>query len=211
MQDHAVSQYYAVLVRISPGYPPLTGRLHTCYSPVRRSPPKYCYLYAAPRLACVRPVASVHPEPGSNSSLYLFIFLLSNVTIFLFIVVCFVNRLVLLAWRLFHFLLLLISIDKDFSNFPFSYTTLSCSLHHFKELVGSSAFFVFPWPNLTVHCAIFLKTIFLKQKDCKGNAFFLTRKITAKKNKSPAFSICTPLGLSLKAGAKVETFFDTAK
>ena len=28
-----------------------------------------------PRLACVRPVASVHPEPGSNSSLYfLFIF-----------------------------------------------------------------------------------------------------------------------------------------
>ena len=30
--------------------------------------------YAAPRLACVRPVASVHPEPGSNSSLYLFFF-----------------------------------------------------------------------------------------------------------------------------------------
>ena len=28
----------------------------------------------APRLACVRPVASVHPEPGSNSSLYLFFF-----------------------------------------------------------------------------------------------------------------------------------------
>ena len=31
---------------------------------------RYCYLPAAPRLACVRPVASVHPEPGSNSSLY---------------------------------------------------------------------------------------------------------------------------------------------
>ena len=28
---------------------------------------------AAPRLACVKPVASVHPEPGSNSPL-LFIF-----------------------------------------------------------------------------------------------------------------------------------------
>ena len=27
---------------------------------------------AAPRLACVKPVASVHPEPGSNSSLYNF-------------------------------------------------------------------------------------------------------------------------------------------
>ena len=39
-------------------------------SPVRHSPPvrasSYC---AAVRLACVRPTASVHSEPGSNSSL----------------------------------------------------------------------------------------------------------------------------------------------
>ena len=31
---------------------------------------------AAPRLACVKPVASVHPEPGSNSSLLLILFFL---------------------------------------------------------------------------------------------------------------------------------------
>ena len=30
---------------------------------------------AAPRLACVKPAASVHPEPGSNSSLYILILL----------------------------------------------------------------------------------------------------------------------------------------
>ena len=35
---------------------------------------KVLLLHATPRLACVRPVASVHPEPGSNSSLYLFFF-----------------------------------------------------------------------------------------------------------------------------------------
>ena len=29
---------------------------------------------AAPRLACVKPVASVHPEPGSNSSLLIYLF-----------------------------------------------------------------------------------------------------------------------------------------
>ena len=29
---------YAVLARVSPGYPPFPGRLPTCYSPVRRSP-----------------------------------------------------------------------------------------------------------------------------------------------------------------------------
>ena len=68
--------YYAVLDGISPAYPPVMGRLHTCYSPVRRSPArKASFPPAAPRLACVKPVASVHPEPGSNSSL-LFIFVL---------------------------------------------------------------------------------------------------------------------------------------
>ena len=45
--------------------------MDTRYSPVRRSPSNQASLiHAAPRLACVKPVASVHPEPGSNSSLY---------------------------------------------------------------------------------------------------------------------------------------------
>ena len=47
------------------------GRLDTCYAPVRRSPAICASTNpAAPRLACVKPVASVHPEPGSNSSSY---------------------------------------------------------------------------------------------------------------------------------------------
>ena len=37
MKD-AFLQCYAVLDGISPAYPPAMGRLHTCYSPVRRSP-----------------------------------------------------------------------------------------------------------------------------------------------------------------------------
>ena len=67
---HAGPLLHAVLIRLSPGYPPLIGKLHTRYSPVRRSP-SICIAtnHAAPRLACVKPVASVHPEPGSNSSL----------------------------------------------------------------------------------------------------------------------------------------------
>ena len=49
--------------------------MDTRYAPVRRSPAKVAsYLPAAPRLACVKPVASVHPEPGSNSSLYILSF-----------------------------------------------------------------------------------------------------------------------------------------
>ena len=37
MEDASL-QCYAVLDGISPAYPPAMGRLHTCYSPVRRSP-----------------------------------------------------------------------------------------------------------------------------------------------------------------------------
>ena len=35
--------------------------------------------HAAVRLACIRPAASVHPEPGSNSPLYLALFSLLSV------------------------------------------------------------------------------------------------------------------------------------
>ena len=40
---HVEPLFYAVLIRLSPGYPPLIGKLHTRYSPVRRSPAEYCY------------------------------------------------------------------------------------------------------------------------------------------------------------------------
>ena len=40
---HADPLCYRVLVRLSTGYPLVVGRLHTRYSPVRRSPPVYCY------------------------------------------------------------------------------------------------------------------------------------------------------------------------
>ena len=60
---------HIVLGRLSTGYPMDKGRLDTRYSPVRRSPSTVAsYRNAAPRLACVKPVASVHPEPGSNST-----------------------------------------------------------------------------------------------------------------------------------------------
>src|SRR5687767_6361887 len=64
-QDSKTSPTYAVLAILSDSYPPLKGRLPTCYSPVRhftqgRSP----FLV---RLACVRPAANVRSEPGSNS------------------------------------------------------------------------------------------------------------------------------------------------
>ena len=66
-----INEEHRALIRLSPGCSLLRGRLDTRYSPVRRSPStKASFRYAAPRLACVKPVASVHPEPGSNSSLY---------------------------------------------------------------------------------------------------------------------------------------------
>ena len=70
MLNDATLHPYAVLDDVSIAYPPVTGMLLTRYAPLRRSPPGIA-TRAAPRLACVKPAASVHPEPGSNSSLYI--------------------------------------------------------------------------------------------------------------------------------------------
>ena len=53
--------------RLCPGYGQVAHALRTL-SPVAG---RVLLLSAAPRLACVKPAASVHPEPGSNSSLYI--------------------------------------------------------------------------------------------------------------------------------------------
>jgi hypothetical protein len=58
---------HPVLATVSRGYPRAQDRFLTCYSPVRRSPPPEGGF--VPRLACVKPAASVRPEPGSNSPL----------------------------------------------------------------------------------------------------------------------------------------------
>ena len=55
--------------------------MHTRYAPIRRSSSSEAsFQHVTPRLACVKPIASVHPEPGSNSPLLLqfcFVFLLA--------------------------------------------------------------------------------------------------------------------------------------
>ena len=72
MSLDAKSQYYEVLIFISKGYPSVKGKFYTRYAPVRRSSAS-ASTPVTPRLACVKPAASVHPEPGSNSSLYILI------------------------------------------------------------------------------------------------------------------------------------------
>ena len=119
-----------VLVRISPGYSPAGGRLHTCYSPVRRSPAgEASFAPAAPRLACVKPVASVHPEPGSNSSLLfiLFLFFFKKLGKILFFKFCLRKiPLYFRGQRLLHAapngrLLYLVEIDRVEKNFRRTY------------------------------------------------------------------------------------------
>ena len=48
---------------------------------MRHSPPSIA-TRAAVRLACIKPAASVHPEPGSNSPLYIILsFVLANLVV----------------------------------------------------------------------------------------------------------------------------------
>ena len=72
----AASRSHGILAAVSSCFVPVKGRLHTRYAPVRHS----CTLGIATsgltvRLACIKPAASVHPEPGSNSPSYLMSFL----------------------------------------------------------------------------------------------------------------------------------------
>src|SRR5690606_10019947 len=68
---------YAVLVPVSRGYPPRLGRFRCIPHPSATRHQESKLSRAAVRLACVRPAASVHSEPGSNSSLK-FVGLASN-------------------------------------------------------------------------------------------------------------------------------------
>src|SRR5690606_26708919 len=63
---------YAVLVPVSLRYPPRKGRFRRIPHPSATRHPGSKLPCAAVRLACVRPAASVHSEPGSNSSLEVF-------------------------------------------------------------------------------------------------------------------------------------------
>src|SRR6202008_4071378 len=61
-----IQRSYAVLIRLSPGYPPLQDTFRCITHPFatrHQGCPR-----AAVRLACVRHAASVQSEPGSNSS-----------------------------------------------------------------------------------------------------------------------------------------------
>ena len=67
MQPHLPSGISRRFHRLSPGNGHVAHALRTL-PPVAA---KTLLPRAAPRLACVKPAASVHPEPGSNSSLYI--------------------------------------------------------------------------------------------------------------------------------------------
>ena len=60
------------------------GIRQVAYALLTRAPVaiKVLLPHDAPRLACVKPVASVHPEPGSNSSLFKLLYLMLRIRIY---------------------------------------------------------------------------------------------------------------------------------
>ena len=77
MMTRCLAITYPVLAVVSNRYPRDLGRLPTCYSPVRHwFLKKASFLDSSVRLACIRHAASVHPEPGSNSPLFVCLFFL---------------------------------------------------------------------------------------------------------------------------------------
>ena len=126
---------------------------------------------AAPRLACVKPVASVHPEPGSNSSLLYLVLLFSKI-------------------REQNFVCLFCSFTRP----KRSYTRDICSIYLSKELTWV-IHFIMTLVLLLVYCKSFNVLFcawFVSQKRCKVKASFSFPQIFKQQNFitfSPIFAI----------------------
>ena len=75
-----------------------------------------------PRLACVKPVASVHPEPGSNSSLYNLIFVCFSRKLVVCLMLTGFNR--IKAGKYYSCLLYQELVDGSYLFLYFIYTTI---------------------------------------------------------------------------------------
>ena len=108
-------------------------------------------LPAAPRLACVKPAASVHPEPGSNSSLYIPIFLSLTLTVSL-------SQESTLSIIVSRYLLLVLFVQSFQRSLPYS--------------PPSEGLFPVPFrpPEPPCGCP-------RSERDCKGSHFFFTSKL----------------------------------
>ena len=74
-KEDALLGNHGILAAVSSCFVPVGGRLHTRYAPVRHSCASCIATFGLTvRLACIKPAASVHPEPGSNSPSYLISF-----------------------------------------------------------------------------------------------------------------------------------------
>ena len=133
--------------RLSPGHGHVAHALRTL-PPVaaRVLPPR-----AAPRLACVKPAASVHPEPGSNSSLYIPIFLSLTLTVSL-------SQESTLSIIVSRYLLLVLFVQSFQRSLPYS--------------PPSEGLFPVPFRPSEPPCGCPRS-----ERDCKGSHFFFTSKL----------------------------------
>ena len=115
--------------------------------------------HAAPRLACVKPVASVHPEPGSNSSLFkLFSYILAPESVI--VVQSHTSLTVSIRKINFPILVLLVELCKSlkelfcrfrFANVAAKIRTFILNLQIISELFSKSLFHHFG-PAFSLEC-----------------------------------------------------------
>ena len=108
---------------------------------------------AAPRLACVRPAASVHPEPGSNSSLYTQ-FIVLSIPAPSFILLKRINALVFFVFKVLASLYFPSSIFKELQCVWFEFQTDCKDIHFFFQRKYFSHFFDFFCTSLWISAVI---------------------------------------------------------
>ena len=155
---------------------------------MRRSPAiEASFNPAAPRLACVRPAASVHPEPGSNSPLYKMF--------------CF-KSLALISKVLFE-IYSLARVEKTFS-------CSNTSKNAVQYITIRTISLFCPGADPSIFSLVLTADFFFSGKWCKDKCYFLNHQNFSKKI-FRKFSEPFCLSLLIEAGAKVSLFSESPK
>ena len=125
-----------------------------------------------PRLACVKPVASVHPEPGSNSSLYNLIFVCFSRKLVVCLMLTGFNR--IKAGKYYFLLLYQELVDGSYLFLYFIYTTIFISRSPKEAQLKTAVLLCLYGMFSRIVCfrSVTQLTAFLVESECKGTAFF---------------------------------------
>ena len=178
-----------MLIHVSMGYTPVSGRLHTRYSPVRRSPSRYCYLMMPLDLHVLSlslafilsQDQTLHSNKNFKNYLFRSVIISVESLLGLALAVCFqtfqyLKELFLLLFYPPHLRGESGCKDKYFYIFPPNLSALFSNFF-FGTAVEESFCRLHPQKMKNTSVKMFQNVRFVSESGCKGKDFFINSKL----------------------------------